>query len=448
MATFATLNEIRRCWNNPELKNMDKQQFCAAILPDSFDHTCSAQPELYDLLRMPERTMSKFLNGNRHDKDSDYFAHSGLTKAIMDQIRYDRQILYQDPTRECRTRKSMISKLEKWINQTLPKMDANHPLFTKLRLVDLDAVEDATRGYLRQLVACVETLCRMNTSRSLAYALFLMILTAICRQYIASLPELYSQRILQELDTSDSMELGTNFTDPGYMGDFHIYTYRSLSDRLFRKGSLSLRLDQDGQCTAELQLLAVDESHDDPRPPTNYTYKGKALYNDRDKMVYIPMKDQYNSLGVVVFLYEQFLTGPLYYRTALFLSNASRTKCPQVRRMALCARKLEDREIPYVKGVLKTGRQQIVVTEQQLEDFCSMFRNYPWMEEFKRVFLPFIRSHACYCLDEGEILANSTSRLDELDRLRMMLALKSVMSWKNYNRVDTADPSDLHKLMR
>jgi hypothetical protein len=89
-----------------------------------------------------------------------------------------------------------------------------------------------------------------------------------------------------------------------------------------------------------------------------------------------------------------------------------------------------------------------VVTEQQLEDFCSMFRNYPWMEEFKRVFLPFIRSHACYCLDEGEILANSTSRLDELDRLRMMLALKSVMSWKNYNRVDTADPSDLHKLMR
>jgi hypothetical protein len=64
------------------------------------------------------------------------------------------------------------------------------------------------------------------------------------------------------------------------------------------------------------------------------------------------------------------------------------------------------------------------------------------------VFLPFIRSHVCYCLDEAELLANSTSRLDELDRMKMMLALKSMMNWKSFNRVDTSEPADLHKIMR
>jgi hypothetical protein len=172
------------------------------------------------------------------------------------------------------------------------------------------------------------------------------------------------------------------------------------------------------------------------------------MYNDRDKMIYIPMKDQFNSLGVLVFHYEKFITGPMYYRTGLFLSSAARTKLPQVRRAAICARNLESREIAYVQGVLKSGGQQVVLTDRQLEDFCNLFRDYPWMEEFRRVFLPFIKSHVCYCLDEGEILANSTSRLDELDRLKMMLALKSMMNWKSFNRVDTSEPADLHKIMR
>lgn len=448
MATFVTLKEIRKCWNHPELNGMDKAQFCAAILPDSFDCTCSAQPELYTHLCMPPRTMSKFLNGNQHDKDSNYFAHSGLTRSLMDQIRYDRAIIYQDEKRKCYTRKSMLEKLERWVNQTIPKMDGSHALFTKLRLVNMKELSSSDQGYFKPLVDCIDTLRKMNTSRSLAYALFLIILTAIFRQSMASLPELYSPQVIEDMSTTASSELGTEFTDPGYMGDYSIYVYRTATNRMFEDGVLSLKSDPNGGCKAKLSIIATDDSPDSGYPPLRYLYEGKAMYSDRDKMVYIPMKDQFNSIGVLVFHYERFITGPMYYRTALFLSSAARTKYPQVRRAAICARNLEPREIAYVQGVLKAGGQQIVLTDRQLEDFCSVFRDYPWMEEFKQVFLPFIRSHVCYCLDEGEILANSMSRLDELDRMRMMLALKSMMSWKSYNRLDTSEPSDLHKIMK
>ena len=448
MAKFVTLNEIRRCWNNPELNNMDKQHFCAAILPDSFDSAISAQPNLYMYLSMPDRTMSKFLNGNCHDKDSKYFANANMTKELMDQIRYDRPVLYKDSTRKCSTRKSMIDKLENLINQTRPKVDADHPLFTQLCIVDLDALEPTERSYFKELLECVDTLRHMNTNKSLAYALFLIILTAIFGTYMASLPDLYSPQAVKELHHPYTEGMGTDFTDPAYMGDFHVYLCHTASDRLFQNGMLTLRNEKDSETTAQLQILAVDEFIDDQRPPVKYVFKGKALYSDRDKMVYIPMKDQHNSFGILVFHYEQFLTGPLYYRTALFLSSAARTKYPQVRKVAICARKLEDREIPYIKGVLKATGRQIVLTDRQLEAFCRTFQNYPWMEEFKQVFLPFIKTHACYCFDEGEILANSMSSLDELDRLRMMLALKSMMSWQKYNNLDTADQSDLHKLMR
>ena len=71
--------------------------------------------------------------------------------------------------------------------------------------------------------------------------------------------------------------------------------------------------------------------------------------------------------------------------------------------------------------------------------------------EFKSSILPFIQNQACTCyrFDENEILAYSLTRLDEQDRLKVMLALKSLAEAnrrETRNSVDCLPHPDLHKL--
>jgi len=170
-------------------------------------------------------------------------------------------------------------------------------------------------------------------------------------------------------------------------------------------------------------------------------FQGIPMLSKKDHMVYLAMTDQLDSFAFLTFSYAQFNFAPMFYRSGLLVSGAPETKYPLVQRVSIVARDLSEEELPYILGLLKTDGKQILLSQKQYALFLEKFRDYPWMGDFLENYLPLFQLHrrSFYCFDEDEILSCSKSELPYPDRLRIMLALKSV---------DPPNDNTLHKFLR
>ncbi|MBR2047213.1 MAG: hypothetical protein IJ960_01310 [Oscillospiraceae bacterium] len=457
MKTPVTLKAIQQTWNLPKLTAMSNLELCCALLPDSFNGDLANLGST--IQNLGASTMGKFVNGNLREKNGRSFANATVTRGMLDQIRGDCPVPYRaDREAAPRTcRESMLCNIRKYVEQTRPAMTGNHPLFTRLTLIDESFLEPGEKEQFEVLRETIDALRTDGTTESLTYAVFLLVLTAVFRYKMATLPELYElQTVRESLKTSPCAEQPlidgqAPFLDKDYMNDYEVYLFRIGYNRLYSRAYLSMSLNQDGVPQARLTLYAKSDPGRINSEPINRLFTGTPYRSGHDKTVYMVMHDQNNKLGILAFQHQKFNFGAMYFRSGLFLSTASDTLVPTVQRVAICARKLEQEEIPYVEGFLKTSGSTITLTDQQLQTFMKKHQNAPWMEEFERSYLPFINSHACKCyrFDEAEILSYSLTELGEQDRLRVMLALKAV-SESNRKEADTnvncVPPPDLHKL--
>ena len=117
------------------------------------------------------------------------------------------------------------------------------------------------------------------------------------------------------------------------------------------------------------------------------------------------------------------------------------------------ARELGPEEIPYVWGLLKTGGKQLLLTEQQYRLFRETFRDYPWMPDFEAHYAPLFEAHkkTFYCFNEDELLAWSIGELSQEDRLRILLALRSVDNPRDKMQdkfMESVPPTRTHAIMK
>lgn len=459
MKPIITLKRIQKSWDLPELTALNNEELCCALLPDD----CNGQlANLGSTIQnLGASTLGKFVNGNFRSKNSRTFANVDTTKKMMDRIRTDAQVPYRTslnmPPKSCR--ESMLNNIRSWVERSRPAITGDHALFTQLELIEYDVLNAGEIAQFEILQTTIDSLRAENTPESITYAIFLLVLTAIFRERMAEIPQLYDltevrKALMPENKPDDAAIKDTvAFADPDYMNDYWLYLFRIGYDRLYTRAHLSMSLDSEAHPSAVLTLFDPDESAHSNRRPIDRRFSGTPFRSAHDKTVYVIMKDQNDKLGILAFQHQKFNFGSMYFRSGLFLSTSSDTHVPVVQKVAISARMMNDDELPYVEGFLKTSGTSITLTDYQLQSFQKQFRNYPWMEEFERSLLPFILSHTCKCyrFDEAEILSYSLTELDEQSRLKVMLALKSVSESnrkETRNSIDCLPPSDLHKFFR
>ena len=93
------------------------------------------------------------------------------------------------------------------------------------------------------------------------------------------------------------------------------------------------------------------------------------------------------------------------------------------------------------------------LTEQQYSLFRVKFRDYPWMPDFEAHYAPLFEAHkkTVYCFNEEELLAWSIGDLSQEDRLRILLAMRSVDNPSNVmlgKFLESVPPSRTHAIMK
>lgn len=458
-----TLNFIRETWCSGTRK-MDRQFFCRQILPDAYDpELCRDQgghffnPE--DDRRLSEQTLNGLMRGNRKSGRDLNFASVAFTKDFQNKLAHNSPIEYLDPNRAQEiTVENMLGKLRRMIRLNCAPMDRGHMLFTHMDFSTLGEGPEQTD--FDQMQLAIAMLLERGTEDSLTYALFLMIVTAILQSRIAAVKHLYSLDVIEKILASDKeapvLEIENHyhvpFTDPNYMHTYNIYFYKDTPGRKIWSGKLTMQL-QNNRPVATITLASQSRSPVSGEVEINRVFRGVPMLSKRENVVYMGLADERNTFAFLTFAYMPFQFAPMYFRSGLLVSTAPETKFPIAQRVAIVARDLKEEELPYVRGLLKTGGKQMLMTQQQYDLFLEAFREYPWMADFLTHYAPQFEAHkkTVYCFNEDELLAWSIGDLSQEDRLRILLALRSVDQPSNSmleKFLESVPPTRTHAILK
>lgn len=466
MSINLTLNYIKSRWSGAT-DLMDRVSFCLAVLPDCYDpQLCQDQgSHFFNKLHsspLANSTINSLMRGNRKSSNDLTCASVAFTKDLLMKLQRNEEIHYLDPHRPpTRCVDNMLAKIREMIHRYGTPLDGKHPLFTDADFRPLADCDEALGTCFRKMYFAVTTLRGRETVYSLGYAIFLLVITAILQNHIAAVEHLYNPNTIQQILDSDEdaplLEVDSRahipFTDPHYMDVYNVYFYWETSHIRILRGTLTLLTNENQRPTAVLNIHS-----DISNPFTDHLmitriYSGMPMLNKIDGMVYIPMTDNRGSMLYLTFPYTRFNFAPMYYRAGTLISRDSETGYPQVQKVAITAREITDEELPYIQGLLRTGGKRILMSQQQLDLFCEKFQDYPWMKDFEKNYMPIFQTHqlSFYCFNEDELLACSASSLPYDQRLKLMLALKSV-SPPNDPSLDkilrTAPPSKTYAMMK
>lgn len=458
-----TLNFIRDTWCSATA-SMDRLSFCRAVLPDSYDAAlCRGQGDHFldpeNPQHLADQTVMGIMRGNRKSASNLSFASTAFTKDFQQKLAHNSPIRYREAERsDENTVENMLGKLRLMIRRFCAPLDRNHMLFTHM---DFSTLGQGSEGAdFAQIQLVVHMLLERETETSLTYALFLMIITAILQSRVVTVKHLYApeavERVLSGDEEAPVLEVeGRNqvpFTDPNYMHTYHIYFYRDTPDKELWRGKLTMRATRN-RATASMTLTSRSRNPITGEAEIQRVFQGVPMLSKQDRIVYIGMTDAYNAFAFLTFPYMHFNFSPMYFRSGLLVSAAPETKYPIAQRVAISARELTVEEIPYVWGLLKTDGKQVIMTQNQYRLFLEKFRDYPWMEAFLAHYAPQFEAHkkTVYCFNEEELLAWSIGDLSQEDRLRILLALRSVDNPSNIMQgkfLESIPPARTHTIMK
>ena len=441
MSINLTLNFIRDNWCSAT-KNLDRRSFCLSLLPDCYDHTlCENQGSHFFQQDckgyLADQTVNSLMRGNRKSSKDPTCATVAFTKDLLTKLQTNATISYLDPDRPTALCVSnMLDKIRGCIRRYATPRSRSHHLFTHADFGTLDNCDESLRISYHKVRAAVNMLLERESEHALSYAIFLLVITAILQDRLPAVDHLYSLGTIEQvlegdteaplLDVDNRMHIP--FTDPNYMNPYWVYLYRETSVTRLITAHLSMTVDERQRPWA---VLTMDTDVDSPfygKQPVKRVYSGKPMLNRTDQMVYLALKDSQGSMLYLTFPYTPFGVAPMYFRSATLITTDWDTGYPQAQKVAITAREMTPEEIPYIEGIIRTGGKRIMISQKQLSIFKETFRDYPWMEDFLCNYEPIFQSHQFhfYCFNEDELLNCSTSELPYTERLKIMLALKSV----------------------
>lgn len=483
MGVRVTLRKIEEAWTPLSAENVDSVilddlkkrnneqgitfrrhlKFLAAILPDCFTPgKCKHSP--FVITKMNTSMVNGLLSGNRKTKDNPASPVPGFTNCFISCLQQTVEYEYYDGSKSC-PRVNMFDKIYTEVSKRNTPNSRNHPIFVMNQLTSFfpGTTEEVESEYQKVNLA-LNYLLEKTSHISISYAIFLLIVCAIVQDRIKEVSFLYAEESIQKvyeyqfgekLIDTPSQKFGP-FYDPYYFEHtYHVYKFREASGKLW--GNCTLRMEQKPNGRPEATLIFSDgiSSPVSGSSAMLRTYKGTPMYSPEDKMVFVGMTDEKDTFLMLSFPYHQFRFAPMYFRTGYILKASPTLGVPKAQKIAINAEPVAPLDIPYVEGLLKMDNDQLYLSRRQVDDFLEKFANYSWMKDFKKNYLPIFRVHqkksGLYHFNSDEILSCSMSNLDRNDRIRILLALKSMDASNNpdlYKYVLCEVPKGTHKIFK
>lgn len=259
-----------------------------------------------------------------------------------------------------------------------------------------------------------------------------LVIIAICKvlhinpSWLFSEPDHLTSFSDYSSDSISGADLYTTLTDPHYMHEYYCYTLRPTYGALYQSCRLSI------EKTGEDKSLAVLKMSDEvlrlgEKEHFTNVFTGVPVLCKADGVVYIVFTNELGYMQFLCFDYVKYRRAEMYFRMGLLVLVNPVTKTPQMQKLMISSRELEPEELPYVEGLLKVSNDQIILTEEGMEELLEEYSDYEKAVQFRKDFMPLFQllSRKCYVLNEKEILSYSASRLSEKDRMRAIMLLES-----------------------
>lgn len=464
--TEATLAGLAKRWNPPGLisdghKINDRVVY--GLLPDIIDPEKAQNNPCLVL----SNAVQDFATGCwRKDKDKNKVSYlqDAIVKSLLPAILFDSPICYNvnkecthyDHSVGCKT--NMLNKIYYYVLQSDTKPIDN---LLSAQNVQLHPFPENQSVCVAPFRDALQRLYMNGTKESLTYGIFLLVMHSVFHRNMSDLFLLYCgekfDAIVEKtrsVDTSKKIlpDNHTYFIDPFYSHPYHAYIFRDNYDRLYENGLLKLECSK-GIPSASLKLEDSwdSNSHTISNDPVSHHYIGTPILSRRDSLVYILLRDteDQDALGFLVFQYTAFSNkNNCYYRSGLFVSSNHRHN-PEVRKIVITERRLTEEELPLVKGILRTTNRQVILSESQLEKFFEDHKEkYPNIDLMKDALLPHHKNW--YCFADKLVGALADPALDELERLKLMLSIKSycVGTGEPLTQINCEDGEGIYKIMR
>lgn len=471
-----TLRRIKDCWNPANKKN-DSRDFCLCVLPDCYSSDL-CQGESYCFVgdehnekRIPDPTVNGILRGNRKSMKDGTSPAMSFTNQFIRGLQEDKPLEYRnkpnrfDPNQDDEKvtfRRNMFEKILSHVTATGSPASKDHDLFRnnnfstvtfgEMPMLSEERKKEISATYAK-VEQAVERLLNDPNHVTVSYAIFLLVVTAIVQDRMDEVEFLYRpdslDRVFEYTGGPRLVETPSRkqipFYDKNYFlpEPYHIYLFREPTGALWESGTLHMELLPSGNPAATLTIRTRMRPNAAGITEIKRTYRGKPMLSVVDNTVYIAMTDEKETLIVLMIPHKAFKFAPMYFRSGLLMYTSSANSCPTVQKVAITADSIEEKDLPYVKGFLKLDSDRIILSEEQLKRFKTQFKRYSWMADFEENYEPMFEFHrvtsSMYIFNSEEILACSRSRLCREDRLRILLALKSV---------DATSDSDLYKFIQ
>lgn len=468
-----TIQKIAQHWAHPRLMEVsrptDRQALCRMLLPDVYDSTlCADAAGLYlepgdekkrKSTALGTATLRKLVTGNRWVQEPGALrpASTTFTRGLIEDLNLDRPVRYLDPKRpSVGCRRNLLDKLFTLVQTSEPPLSADAPLFTRV-LPEPDFPGGPGAEVYGRLSRVRDTLLADGSPEALSYAVLILVLVAWLQQRVEELPWLWDRAYIDEYLSQarnarqeQGLERHRPLSSERYFHRYHVYLYRSTKCQLFPAGTLTMARQDGAMPTARLELR-YNVGGDPEKLDGIWNYSGRVMISPHDRGAYALMGDESSgAVAYLAFAFTDFRSADMYYRSGLLLTFHPKKKVPQMQKIAIVRAELTGEQQRLVLGTLSVANEEIVLTQAQLERFCTENRDAPWMPQFREHLLPFILRHEtrCYCFAQNEITGFSLGELTAADRLRIWMGLKAGAAREGGEFVLCTDPEDLHNLLQ
>jgi len=464
-----------RCYN----QKIPYQSFCKLIFPDyyslSTDEVNNSDQERmwsgwYCLNReyRPRKStqlqdnltsLRDFIGDNR--RKSGGMAYVELSVDLMEKLLSDDVAHYSEPVAAVSHRISMLRNIRTLMNDPDHLVNSkNHPVFTHFGIAS-----PATREKLpKDVQSVIQMLLHSSEIPSftqdippqnfLTYALFLTILSAIYHDKLCDSDtsswtkvsmnprKLLSGRLIWDsliaMDEADEIPSvpslscdcvpgAVPFTNPYYMNTYHVYMFQTSKNRLFDSGTLVLsHKSKDEPPTATLCLEQKEFRKEDGKASSTYkNYTGVPL--KVGDLIQIPMYETEHDLPFTLyFSYDKSFTRDMYMREAFVVRcDAQRTNIPLIQRALITLYPASEEGLIQIQGALQIPSDVFRVRISSMEDFLAQFALEPWIQDFKKDYLPTCEKTKSYYICTTSGLSNHWSHLKKDEALRLILTVKA-----------------------
>lgn len=344
-------------------------------------------------------------------------------------------------TKQFSLKEAHIKKIKERLFQAKKDYEDNHQLdnlsYNRIHSLLSDIYGDDDTPSVPTIAAIFNTQATQSTI-NITYIVQLCKLFNKSISYIMSFPD-EDEIDVSELTTTYGSD-AVPITDPHYLGDFVCYLLRDLSafENNYSKNRLSNFAAKDILLRADLSLSTSDnvtkaklvihtsrtEYNNEPQF-FDIVLSGNAYVLKSTSNIIITLTSATHKLYTVMFDYETFNNGPMYFREAAVLSNSgAKRKLPQISKMIILRKEIDTTDYDYMVGMLSLNVNDIIINK---ETFDKLANTNELVEQLKKDFSKYLQlqKQTSYVISESLFNINSHSSMDFNSFKKAMLILRN-----------------------